>query len=437
MTTLSEQVRVAINRDKHFTHQQKRTQRQVAGLQNNAIEATSAFTSESLKGTANHLISGNAVWDTGLTFNVSQCVYVIQGDTYNSLPNTVTLADADATNPRIDVIAIGPSGVPVVVSGTAGATPVKPEVAADQVEITFATVAALATTPTGVSDTTIYDEDDDWTSAVGGSGSVDAAATLGPNSGTKHIQFGTTAVGTATGDYCTLTTGTAIPVSSIETLKFYIDNLRAAATGKKQNRTYLRLAWYNGTTRVSDWVNLTDGQFGYQQSQAGYQLIGIPMSAFNPNGTAVTVLRLEAVGTNTFHVDDIDYQEGVTSPTVANYAYTDQTNVFTKAQASRIKAQTDGATITIDLSTANVFSVVLDGNRTIDFTNATPGQHFTFFVIQDATTGSRTLTWDAANKWAGGTAPTLSTAVNAVDVLTFAVDASGNIHGSLGIADSK
>ena len=429
MTTLTEQVRVAINRDKHSTHQQKRTQRQVAALQNNAIEAVSAFTESSLKGTANHLISGSAVWDTGLTFRVTQCVYVISNVTYISDPASVTLGAADGTHPRIDVIAIGSDGVPVVVAGTAAATPVKPEVSDEQVEITFATIAALATTPSDVSDTVIYDEDDDWTSAV--SANVDAAATANPHGGTKHIQWNSSAI---TGNYVTLTRGTSISPGDVESLKFYIQNNNPALQSSKFR---MKFAWYNGTTRVSAWANLRNGWFGYDSTQSGYQLCSIPMASFAPDGSQITRLRIQTVGLNSIDIDDISYQKGVPNTATANYAVLDETNVFSAAQASQIKAQTDGATITIDLSTANVFSVVLDGNRTIDFTNATPGQHFTFFVVQDDTVGSRTLTWDAANDWAGGTAPTLSTATDAVDVLTFVVDAAGNIHGSLGIADSK
>jgi hypothetical protein len=42
-------------------------------------------------------------------------------------------------------------------------------------------------------------------------------------------------------------------------------------------------------------------------------------------------------------------------------------------------------------------------------------------LIQDAT-GGRTVTWPAAVKWAGGTALTLSTAANAVDLIEFYYD---------------
>ena len=429
MTTIYEQIREAINRDKHSTHQQKRTQRTIAALVSNELEAVSAYTENSLKGTANHLISGHAYWDTGLIFGVTQCVYVISNVTYTSSPNTVTLGAADATHPRIDVIAIGSNGIPVVIAGTAAATPAKPEVSDEQVEITFVTISALATEPDGVTNTVIYDEDDDWTSAV--SANVDAAATAEPYAGTKHIEFNSSAT---TGNYITLTNGTAVSPGDIESLQFQIKNNNPGAVASKIR---LKFAWYNGTTRVSSWANLRNGWFGYNSSQVGYQQCSIPMGSFAPDGTQITRLRIQSVGVKDVYIDNIKYQKGIPNPSTSNYAVLDETNVWTAAQASPITTLTDGATITIDLSKGNVFEVVLDGNRTIDFTNAIAGQHFTLKVQQDDTTGGRTLTWDAANDWAGGTAPTLATGTDAVDILTFFVDSAGNIHGSLGIADSQ
>ena len=49
-------------------------------------------------------------------------------------------------------------------------------------------------------------------------------------------------------------------------------------------------------------------------------------------------------------------------------------------------------------------------------------------LTQDAT-GSRTATWPAAVKWSGGTAPTLTTAANAVDVIRFFFDGT-NYYGT-------
>lgn len=77
---------------------------------------------------------------------------------------------------------------------------------------------------------------------------------------------------------------------------------------------------------------------------------------------------------------------------------------------------TDGATIAINWNNSNSQRVVLGGNRTITFSNPKEGAIYVLKIAQDAT-GSRTLTWPTV-KWKGGAAPILSTAANAVDVIT-------------------
>ncbi|NQW08364.1 MAG: hypothetical protein HQ481_00585 [Alphaproteobacteria bacterium] len=63
----------------------------------------------------------------------------------------------------------------------------------------------------------------------------------------------------------------------------------------------------------------------------------------------------------------------------------------------------------------------MTGNCTFTFSNppasGTAGS-LTMVLRQDAT-GSRTTTWPASVKWAGGSAPTLTTTASAIDILTF------------------
>lgn len=87
----------------------------------------------------------------------------------------------------------------------------------------------------------------------------------------------------------------------------------------------------------------------------------------------------------------------------------------------------DAATINTDLSTGRLFSVTLAGNRTLaNPSNPVPGQTYTWVVQQDAT-GSRTLAYGNQFKFPGG-APTLSTAANAIDVITATWDAQRSIY---------
>ena len=101
---------------------------------------------------------------------------------------------------------------------------------------------------------------------------------------------------------------------------------------------------------------------------------------------------------------------------------------FSKAQRGTPVALTDGATIAVDLSLGNNFSVTLGGARTLgDPTNATAGQSGVIVVTQDGT-GSRTLAYAGTKyKFAGGSAPTLTTTAGAVDVLAYYVESSTRI----------
>ena len=76
--------------------------------------------------------------------------------------------------------------------------------------------------------------------------------------------------------------------------------------------------------------------------------------------------------------------------------------------------------LTLDLQTGNVFEVTLDANVTSLVLANPPAAgragSATLILKQDAT-GGRTVTWPAAVKWAGGQAPVVTAAANAVDVI--------------------
>jgi hypothetical protein len=109
---------------------------------------------------------------------------------------------------------------------------------------------------------------------------------------------------------------------------------------------------------------------------------------------------------------------------------------FTAAQRGSIVALTDGATITPDFAAGNNFSVTLGGNRTLaNPTNLTAGQSGVIVITQDGT-GSRTLAYGNAWKFPGGTAPTLTTAANSVDVIAYYVESSSRITARL-VGDVK
>jgi hypothetical protein len=100
----------------------------------------------------------------------------------------------------------------------------------------------------------------------------------------------------------------------------------------------------------------------------------------------------------------------------------------TTGQYGDLTADSDGATITFNLATSNIHTVTLGGNRTLALSNTHVGQCFMLRLLQDGT-GSRTVTFFTTIKWAGGTAPTLTTTASKADMFGFVVTSAGNYDG--------
>jgi hypothetical protein len=87
-----------------------------------------------------------------------------------------------------------------------------------------------------------------------------------------------------------------------------------------------------------------------------------------------------------------------------------------------------GGTATLDCSKGNTHRITMPaGNITIALSNTTAGQPIWVDIIQDAT-GSRTVTWFTTIKWAGGTAPTLTTTASKIDSFGFLVTTAGSAY---------
>ena len=101
---------------------------------------------------------------------------------------------------------------------------------------------------------------------------------------------------------------------------------------------------------------------------------------------------------------------------------------ITQSARAHITTLTDAASIYVDFDTAQNFTVTLGGNRTLENpSNIDPGQTGSIFVAQDGT-GGRTLSFGTYWNFAGGTPPTLSTAVSAIDRIDYITYTSISIH---------
>jgi hypothetical protein len=125
------------------------------------------------------------------------------------------------------------------------------------------------------------------------------------------------------------------------------------------------------------------------------------------------------------------------TPALATANTFSNTNTFSSTMIANgnaymsLDALTDAATIAVDMSVGNNFSVTLGGNRTLgNPTNLNAGQSGVIFITQDAT-GSRTLAYSSFWDFPSQTAPTLTTTANAVDVLVYTVRSSTSIAAQL------
>lgn len=120
--------------------------------------------------------------------------------------------------------------------------------------------------------------------------------------------------------------------------------------------------------------------------------------------------------------------EGVVVPTISSTSTLTNKTLTTPAIASikgALTADTDGATITFNKNTSDFHAVTLGGNRTLALSNMATGDRIVLRLQQDAT-GSRTVTWFTTIKWAGGSAPTLTTTPSKADMFGFLCTSAGN-----------
>lgn len=117
--------------------------------------------------------------------------------------------------------------------------------------------------------------------------------------------------------------------------------------------------------------------------------------------------------------------ETLTNKTLTNPVLTKPT---VNGSVAAYTSDSDGATVTFDMTSSNVHTVTLAGNRTLAVSNVSVGQPFIIRLVQDAT-GSRTVTWFSTIKWPGGSAPTLTTTASRVDTFGFICTSSNNYDG--------
>tara|TARA_S200002703_G_C3751004_1_gene231065 strand:+ start:52 stop:690 length:639 start_codon:yes stop_codon:yes gene_type:complete len=128
-------------------------------------------------------------------------------------------------------------------------------------------------------------------------------------------------------------------------------------------------------------------------------------------------VRFDAVGITTGNTRVLTVPDA--DATIAGLSVAQE---FTATQNFNATTLTDGASISWDASANQVTSVTLGGDRTFAApTNMVDGGVYVLTIVQDAT-GTRVPSFNAVFKFAGGTAPTLTTTAAARDILVFNSD---------------
>lgn len=135
--------------------------------------------------------------------------------------------------------------------------------------------------------------------------------------------------------------------------------------------------------------------------------LGTAATMTGPSGTIVGTTDTQTLSGKT-----------LTAPTVTDYS------------ESVVTANTTTA-YTISLTSGTVQNLTLTGNCTFTFPTATAGKSFLLVLKQDAT-GSRTVTWPAAVKWPGSTAPTITSTASKADLYAFTADGTNWYGRTLG-----
>ena len=108
---------------------------------------------------------------------------------------------------------------------------------------------------------------------------------------------------------------------------------------------------------------------------------------------------------------------------VSSTTVIDDNKVFLPTNASSASATTSisGGTVTLDLNAFTVFNISLNANiTTFTIQNVqSAGRSSSFVIIFTADGTARSVSWPLSFKWAGGSAPTLTTTNGKKDVFTF------------------
>lgn len=257
------------------------------------------------------VIGGYVSWLDSLNFNVTPAAYYLSGVLYTTSSTDITLDAANATLDRIDIIVVDTTGVAYDITGVPAASPQKPTVDPSyQIELTQVLVQAGAIVPFGVTNSIIYDENNEWVVSYSGVAVIPDDETA-PFYGDTCMSVGL--IGRM--DSISFTNTTAVNYADYTTIGFAI-KLKAVMT----NQMDLYMSFYNNGAIVSNEVQVTVDK----KNTTTWQTVQLAMTDFTFSSSSFKQVRLRwsKRGANTnhtgFYLDYMKLQEGIDIPDFNN-----------------------------------------------------------------------------------------------------------------------
>jgi hypothetical protein len=245
----------------------------------------------------------------GLTLNVTSGAFrLLDGNRYTSAGGSTTLATADPSLPRKDVIYVDNTGAIGHITGTAATNPTTPQVdPVTQLLLTEVNVDAGATS-INVTPTIIYDEPS--TDAFTGT-NTGVTVNYTNTSNVQHLTQSADVGSWTNGQTITFTKNSGTLVASdFSNISGFIKLKSALASTAN-----IRVSFLNGTTVVSNVITLAAAQ-GFSKTVLTYQNIAIPISAFTFSSTTFNKIRITLAGTGGgFYLDFVQLQNGISQST--------------------------------------------------------------------------------------------------------------------------
>ena len=229
-----------------------------------------------------NLVDVSADWVTGLTFDARADAFPVGGEWYSATSALLTLDAADVSFKRIDLLVGDIDGTVKKITGiVSGLTPAEPNYDyATQYPIKFILVEANATEPAGYINEMLFNENlgepAEWTYTPK---VTNVTSVVTSHAGSLSIEGTNTTI-----EKVTFTKSTLVPVNTINLLSFWFLQKEAWDIKAKIYVDLYNTIGTGGVAPTPERITISDGQYGYDVTNTGWQKITIDFNTVITSG---------------------------------------------------------------------------------------------------------------------------------------------------------